>query len=89
MRSTTISAFRRSLLVATTGFAIAASTGAHAQGQPAPSDSEEDPSIVIRNDLDPNAPPPGGVLDSGISGVGQMTVRSSPTSPAWACARAR
>jgi uncharacterized protein with beta-barrel porin domain len=45
-----------------------------------PTGSEEYTDLVIRNDLNPGAPPPAGVLDSGINGVGQMTVRSSPTS---------
>jgi hypothetical protein len=35
----------------------------------------EEPQIVVRDDLNPNAPPPGGVLDPvDITGVGQVTV---------------
>jgi hypothetical protein len=43
-----------------------------------PTGSEEYTEIVIRNDLNPNALPPAGVLDSGINGVGQMTIRGNP-----------
>lgn len=47
-----------------------------------PTGSEESPGIVIRNDLNPNTPPPGGVLDTEINGVGQMTVRPNPATTA-------
>jgi subtilase-type serine protease len=42
---------------------------------------EESPAIISNNNLDPNAFPPGGVLNSGITGVGQQIafVQSSPT----------
>ena len=43
-----------------------------------PISSEETPGIVVRNDLDPNALPPTGVLDSTVNGVGQMLVRPNP-----------
>lgn len=80
------SAIRGAMLGATSlTLAMATATAAWAGTETSqvverPVGSEESPGIVIRNDLNPNAPPPAGVLDSGINGVGQMTVRSSPTS---------
>jgi subtilase-type serine protease len=77
---------RHSLLCATSlTLALTAATAASAQASEditfeGSKGSEESPRIVIRNDLDPNAPPPAGVVDSGINGVGQMTVRNSPVS---------
>ncbi len=78
-------ALRHSLLGATSltlVLAIAPAASARAaEGESVerPTHAEEHPGIVIRNDLDPNALPPAGVLDSGINGVGQMTVRNNPT----------
>lgn len=39
-----------------------------------PESAERSPGIIIRNDLSPNLPPPDGILDSGITGVGQMVI---------------
>ncbi len=40
-----------------------------------PDEVDDIPSVVPRDDLDPNAPPPNGILDdSGINGVGQMII---------------
>lgn len=77
-------AIRQALLGATSlTLALTAPTAASAQSTDThtierPSGSEESPGIVIRNDLNPNAAPPAGVLDSGINGVGQMTIRGNP-----------
>lgn len=68
---------RRGLLLAAAsvvGLAVAAPAAAQAV-----TGSVESPGIIVRNDLNPTALPPSGVLDSGINGVGQMTVRSNPT----------
>jgi subtilase-type serine protease len=87
--------FRRALLGATTAaVALCAASAAQADAGSAtiqgaaeapfanspPSGVEDLPAVVVRNDLNPNAPPPAGVLDSGINGVGQMTIRNSPSS---------
>ncbi len=75
---------RHALLGATSlTFALTAATAASARtaGEETPerpTSSEESPGIVIRNDLNPNALPPAGVLDEGINGVGQMSVRPNP-----------
>ncbi len=42
----------------------------------------DDPAIIVRNDVNPGTPPPTGILDSGVSGVGQMTIRNSPATTA-------
>jgi subtilase-type serine protease len=76
--------FRQTLLGATSlALVLTVATAASAastedEDAERPTGSEESPGIVIRNDLNPNAPPPSGVLDSGINGVGQMTVRGDP-----------
>jgi subtilase-type serine protease len=81
MSNLRLSALRRSLLgAAAIVVAMSNSSPAFAaDGAARPTGSEEISSIVIRNDLDPNALPPTGNLDSGINGVGQMTVRANPT----------
>ena len=84
MLITRVSTLRHALLGATSlTLALIAATAASAQTDSKetverPTGSQESPGIVIRNDLDPNAFPPAGVLDSGINGVGQMSVRSNP-----------
>lgn len=70
-------ALRRSVLLSAASIIGLSSTPALSQ---ALAGSIESPDIIVRNDINPNAPPPGGVLDSGINGVGQMTVRVNPTS---------
>ena len=88
------SSLRRALLCVTTAaIALGSTAPAFAQAGPnvasastatgdasivRPSWSEESPGIIIRNDLSPNLPPPAGVLDSGVNGVGQMLVRHNP-----------
>lgn len=67
------------LTLSLTAATLSAANTAQDEADERPTGSEESPGIVIRNDLNPNAPPPNGVLDSGINGVGQMTVRNSPT----------
>ena len=84
---------KRLLCVTTAAIALASTAPAVAQIGPSdiisstakdnasivqPTWSEESPGIVIRNDLDPNQPPPAGVLDSDVNGVGQMLVRGNP-----------
>ncbi|WP_228242914.1 autotransporter outer membrane beta-barrel domain-containing protein [Porphyrobacter sp. GA68] len=39
-----------------------------------------DAQIITRDDILPNVPAPAGALDSGVTGVGQMVIRNSPTS---------
>lgn len=53
---------------------------AFAQSADRPTVAINETKIVIRADLDPNALPPAGILDSGINGIGQMTVRGNPAS---------
>lgn len=71
---------RRALLGATS-ITAALTAATAAQGQERPTGSEESPAIIVNNTLNPNTPPAGGVLDSGVTGVGQMIsfVQSSPT----------
>lgn len=47
---------------------------ADATSPPRPAGAERAPDIIIRNDLSPNLPPPAGILDSGVTGVGQMVI---------------
>ncbi|MFN3944216.1 MAG: autotransporter domain-containing protein [Allosphingosinicella sp.] len=77
MRSTRFAVVRRSLLTAT-GILLTAGVASAATAADRPTGSEESPGIVIRNDLNPNTLPPSGILDSGITGVGQMTIRGNP-----------
>ncbi|HVM21972.1 MAG TPA: autotransporter outer membrane beta-barrel domain-containing protein [Sphingomicrobium sp.] len=74
-------ATRVALLAACSFGAVAAATPAFGQVAPDGLTVEDYPGIVSRNDIDPNAPAPGGSLDSGVNGVGQMIafVQSSPT----------
>lgn len=52
------------------GLSLLVSGGASAQQKPEGMWSA--PGIIPRNDLSPNQPPPGGVLDLGVTGVGQV-----------------
>jgi hypothetical protein len=54
----------RRILLGATSFTAAIVMAGGAQAQERPTGSEESPSIIVRNDLNPNAPPPGGVLDT-------------------------
>ncbi|RJF85827.1 autotransporter domain-containing protein [Sphingomonas cavernae] len=47
---------------------------ANASDPPRPESAQRSPDIIIRNDLSPNLPPPAGILDSGVTGVGQMVI---------------
>ncbi len=68
----------RSLLVTVSSATFLASFSAAAQAQTGPTMVEDAPSIVIRDDLTLNDPPPVGILDNvvDVTGVGQMTVRA-------------
>jgi subtilase-type serine protease len=84
MKSVRLSTFRRALLAASATLLLASAAQAQQDastpaGTAPPSDIVDDPNIIIRNDINPNLPPPAGNLDSGVSGVGQMTIRNSPT----------
>lgn len=60
-------------LLGATALALLALTPGQAWGQ-GPTVIEISPDIVIRDDLSPDLPPPAGILDSGITGVGQMVI---------------
>ena len=74
---------RRVLLGATSiAAALTAATAANAQDVDRPTGSEESPAIIVNNNINPNAAPPAGNLDSGVTGVGQMIAFiQSPTNP--------
>jgi subtilase-type serine protease len=76
---------RRAMLSAGAAILALVSAPAVAQDQfagVAPPDDDlqvvDESGIIIRNDINPNALPPAGNLDSGITGVGQMTIRANP-----------
>ncbi len=73
MFSTSMRAKRAVLFAAASFTALAAPAALSAQST-TPGDVENSPAIVVRNDLNPSAPPPGGVLDNvvDVTGVGQM-----------------
>jgi subtilase-type serine protease len=62
----------RATLAAGTAFIALGSTVARADTPPGPVFVEDSPGIIIRHDLSPNLPPPAGILDEGINGVGQV-----------------
>ena len=67
----------RSFFITVSSATLIAGYSAAAQAQTGPSFAEEQPHIVIRDDLTLNDPPPVGVFDNAVNvtGVGQMTVR--------------
>lgn len=79
MKSYRFSVLRGALLAASaitfTGTAQAADTADASpdlSSTPPPGGIVRDPGIVVRNDLDPNATPPSGVVDTGVNGIGQV-----------------
>ena len=69
----------RSLFVTVSSVACLTGLATAAQAQSGPTMVEDAPSIVIRDDLTLNDPPPVGILDNvvDVTGVGQMTVRAN------------
>jgi subtilase-type serine protease len=80
MQSTpSFATLRRALLGATSiTAALIAATSAQAQDADRPTGVEDSPAIVVNNNLNPNAPEPTGVLDGGVTGVGQMIAFIQP-----------
>lgn len=65
--------------VSATALSLAAGFADRAAAQEAyPTGSEHSPTVVPHDGLDPFAPPPTGVLDSGVIGVGQMITDVPP-----------
>ncbi len=62
---------RRSVLLAAASV-VAIAMPAMGQAQTSPDMAEHDPQIVVNDTLNPNAAGPGGALDTGINGIGQM-----------------
>jgi hypothetical protein len=83
MRSTRsfVTLRRRALLGATAiTAALTAAASAQAEGTANMAASEDLPGIIVRDDLSPgNVLPPAGVISPGITGVGMMSVSTSPT----------
>jgi subtilase-type serine protease len=80
MRSST--ALRRGSLLAvvsTLGLVLAAPAAAEEIALTI--SAEESPDIIVRSDLSATLPPPGGTLDSGVTGVGQQIAFIQTTSP--------
>ncbi len=73
--------FRAGLLAASALLVLPTAAQAQANSS-SPTMVEEQPQIVVNNGLNPSATGPGGALDTGINGVGQMIafVQNSPTS---------
>lgn len=66
------------IAVSATVLGIAAGFGGAASAQQAPTGWEASPHIVPNNGLSPVQPPPTGVLDSGVNGIGQMITDVPP-----------
>jgi len=78
LRSIGIKGFRRGLVSATAVSTVFIASAAQAQ----PEFSDESPHIIVNNAINPNASGPGGALDLGVNGVGQMIalIQTGPTS---------
>ena len=73
MRITTTKLYRAGLTAGSALIALSAASAAEAETKPVT--TAPDPRIVVRDDLNPNTLPPGGVLDPvNITGVGQMVI---------------
>lgn len=67
----------KSGLLGATALALLSLAPGHALAQ-GPGATDVAPDIIIRDDLSPDLPPPDGILDSGVTGVGQIASRPDP-----------
>ncbi len=79
-KKTRLSALQKAASATALGLAAGLAGGtAMAQEAPSPPEGwEASPNVVPRDGLSPNQPPPAGILDSGVIGVGQMITDVPP-----------